>query len=44
MQGRKTDELAGISLLGRQKHKYAMDYEPQVLEAFAKNILIMTIL
>mgnify|MGYP000877792018 CR=1 FL=1 len=35
MQGRKTDELAGISLLGRQNTKYAMAYEPQVLEAFA---------
>lgn len=35
MQGRSEQELAGISLLGKQAVDYKFGYDPAVLEAFA---------
>jgi 7-cyano-7-deazaguanine reductase len=34
MEGRKNEELSGVSLLGNQKTEYPMDYDPSVLETF----------
>lgn len=34
MEGRNTEELSGVTLLGNQNTRYSYDYNPDVLETF----------